>query len=178
MRVFYQNTCGKSHDELAAGKARFERARRQGDQQPVFELHWAGITGADHAGGRSARRRLPVPGFLRAQRREPARDVYPTWQTLDQLKAASPTGEVYINGQHDAGVNPKPIARSFIQVSPGPKPDLDWFGVSARRERAGNAEGHAMRRADGNCWQQFRQASDPWMSRSCSWKPIAGPPRR
>src|SRR5262249_46114741 len=45
MRVFYQNGCGNSHDGLGAGKARFDQVRRQGDQVPMLDLRWAGITG-------------------------------------------------------------------------------------------------------------------------------------
>ena len=43
MRVYYKNGCGKHHDELAAGQPRFERARSQGDKQPLFDLLWSGI---------------------------------------------------------------------------------------------------------------------------------------
>jgi hypothetical protein len=157
MRVFYQNTCGRSHDELTVGKARFDRARIQGDEQPVFNLHWAGITGPTTLVVEALADGCPYQGFFGAQS-EPARDVYPAWLTLDQLHAASPSGEVYINGQHDAGVNPKPIARSFIQIAPGPKPDLEWFAGFSDATQMGTLKDTPC--GAMNCWQQFRRVSD------------------
>ena len=146
MRVFYQNACGKSHDELAAGKPRFERARRQGDQLPVYDLHWAGITGATTLVVEALAEGCPYQGFFATQA-QPARDVYPTWQTLDQLKAASPTGEIYINGQHDAG---QPQADRAIVRQRQPRRQAGsrlvrgfQLGDCARR-----AQGCAVRRAD------------------------------
>jgi hypothetical protein len=160
MRVFYQNGCGRSHDELTVGKSRFDRARIQGDEQPVFGLHWAGITGPTTLVVEALADGCPYQGFFGAQS-EPARDVYPTWLTLDQLHAASSTGEVYINGQHMAGVNPKPIARSFIQIEPGPKPDLDWFNGFHDASSMGSMMMDTKCGAlDGNCWQQFRRVSN------------------
>ena len=157
MRVFYQNTCGRSHDELTVGKGRFDRARAQGDQQPNFNLHWAGITGPTTLVVEALADGCPYQGFFGAAA-EPARDVYPAWLTLDQLHAASPTGEVYINGQHTAGVNPKPVARSFIQIAPGPKPDLDWFAGFSDAAAMGTMKDTPC--GAMNCWQQFRKASD------------------
>ena len=158
MRVFYQNTCGRSHDELPVGKSRFERARAQGDQQPVFDLHWAGITASTTLVVEALADGCPYQGFFGAAA-EPARDPYPTWLTLDQLRAASPTGEVYVNGQHAAGVNPKPVARSFIQIAPGPKPDLDWFAGFGDASGMGTLQDTPCGALDGNCWQQFRKKS-------------------
>src|SRR5262249_22297351 len=42
MRVYYAQTCGRGHDELAAGVARFNKAYKQGTQ-PIAELHWSGL---------------------------------------------------------------------------------------------------------------------------------------
>ncbi|HYQ18752.1 MAG TPA: hypothetical protein VEQ58_23415, partial [Polyangiaceae bacterium] len=42
-RVFYQQTCGRGHDELTAGVARFNKAYEQGST-PVPELHFSGLT--------------------------------------------------------------------------------------------------------------------------------------
>ncbi len=159
MRVFYQNTCGRSHDELAVGKARFDRARIQGDEQPVYNLHWAGINAPTTLVVEALADGCPYQGFFGASA-EPARDVYPPWLTLDQLRAASPTGEVYINGQHAAGMNPKPIARTFIQIAPGPKPNLDWFEGFGDANAMGTMKDTLCGALDGNCWQQFRRKSD------------------
>src|SRR5262249_25063410 len=41
MRVYYKNGCGEDHDELVAGRSRFERAYHQGTS-PSFELLYSG----------------------------------------------------------------------------------------------------------------------------------------
>ena len=89
----------------------------------------------------------PYQGFFGAAS-EPARDVYPAWLTLDQLRAASPTGEVYINGEHTAGVNPKPVARSFMKIAPWAEAGSRLVCRVRRRQRDGNSEGHAVRGAE------------------------------
>jgi len=132
MRVFYENICGKSHDELAPGQAWFERVRNQGDQQPLFDLHWSGLTGETTLVVEALGDGCPYPGFL-APMSSPAKadggfgHPMPEWLTFDQMRAASPSGEVYVNGQFDTTDAPRPIARSFVKISPGPKPELDWF---------------------------------------------------
>jgi hypothetical protein len=42
MRVYYEQACGRGHDELTAGQARFEKAFHQG-ASPVAELHFSGL---------------------------------------------------------------------------------------------------------------------------------------
>ncbi|MEA2698824.1 MAG: hypothetical protein QOI66_3095, partial [Myxococcales bacterium] len=44
MRVFYSNSCGWSHDELAVGNPRFNRVYHQGDKLPWFSLLWTGLS--------------------------------------------------------------------------------------------------------------------------------------
>ncbi|HEX6275958.1 MAG TPA: hypothetical protein VFZ53_23110 [Polyangiaceae bacterium] len=130
MRVFYDNACGRSHDELAAGVPRFERARFQGDELPMFDLLWSGITGETVLVVEALDVGCPFQGVLASASRPSGGGGsvdYPAFMTLDQLHAASPTGEVFLNGQHPATNAPRPIARSFIRISPGPKPEMDWF---------------------------------------------------
>ncbi|HVY25553.1 MAG TPA: hypothetical protein VHB79_03350 [Polyangiaceae bacterium] len=130
MRVYYQNACGNSHDELAAGVPRFERARYQGDAHPQFDMTWSGITGDTTLVVEALDQGCPFQGFL-APASKPAGNEdgidYPAFNTLDDLQAASPTGEVFVNGQHEAENKPRPIARSFVKIAPGPKPQMDWF---------------------------------------------------
>lgn len=163
MRVFYMNRCGKSHDELAAGQARFERARRQGDLAPLFELHYSGITGPTTLVVEALADLCPYQGFW-APKSDPAYTAdngtkMEAWMTLEDLRAASSTGEVYINGQDDSNTTPRPIARSFVKISPGPKPDLDWFVGFDSKDPLGNMATTKCGALDGNCWQQFRQTS-------------------
>jgi hypothetical protein len=159
LRAYYKSTCGGSHDELAVGKSRFERIRHQGDQTPVYDLHWAGLTGETTLVVEALADGCPYQGFFAPVAQSPRLD-YPAWLTFDQLKAQSPSGEVYINGQHAATNKPKPIARSFVKVSPGPKPDMDWFEGFDKPDALGPlTETPCGEPAPGSCWQQFRRVS-------------------
>jgi hypothetical protein len=159
MRVFYKNLCGKSHDELAVGKPRFERARRQGDQIPVTGLHWAGLTGETTLVIEALAEGCPDQGFL-APKSMAAMDRYPKWETPEEIRARIPSGELYINGQHATTMNPKPIARSFVKISPGPKPDLDWFAGFNSPDSLGNLMNTPCGQQQGNCFAAHRQKSD------------------
>jgi hypothetical protein len=162
MRVFYLDRCGKSHDELVAGKARFERARSQGDQAPMFDLRWSGITKATTLVVEALADQCPYQGFWGAKS-DPvytsAANTIPAWMTLDDIRAASATGEVYINGQQDTDASPRPVARSFIKIAPGPKPDLDWFVGFDAPDALGQLKDTTCGALDGNCWHQYRQTS-------------------
>ena len=130
-RVHYAFDCGIAHDVLVPGIPRFERARFQGDELPMWDLHWSGITENDTVLVVEALDEgCPYEGVIAPVSRPAGTEdnvEYPAFYTLDELKAASPTGEVFINGHHDGANEPKPIARSFLRVSPGPRPELDWF---------------------------------------------------
>jgi hypothetical protein len=157
-RVFYLNSCGRSHDELVATESRFSRARFQGDQQPIFELHWAGIEAETTLVVEALAEGCPYQGFL-APVSQAARDPYPEWLTLEQIRDAAPAGQVYINGQHDAANDPRPIARSFLKVTPGEKPDLDWFMGFNQTDALGTLTDIPCEDG-GGCWAQVRQKSD------------------
>jgi hypothetical protein len=132
-RVFYVNSCGTSHDELTPGETRFQQARTQGDAWPLTELQWSGLTGETTLVVEALADGCPnnLPGLLGPEDSPPFTNdfghVAPSWVTLDDAKALLPSGEVYINGQFDAGNQPRPIARSFVKVKPAAAPDLDWF---------------------------------------------------
>jgi hypothetical protein len=53
---------------------------------------------------------------------------FPT-KTLEALRAQSPTGEVFLNGQFDPTNRPEPIARSFVRVAPDAKDPMDFRGA-------------------------------------------------
>ncbi len=168
MRVFYQNGCGNSHDELAAGLPRFERARFQGDALPMFDLHWSGITGDTTLVVEALDQGCPYPGMLASVSREAANEEgidYPAFLTLEDARAASATGEVFINGQHDAKNKPRPIARSFVKVSPGPKPAMDWFAGFGPEEslpdfNTGAWDEPCESPANPQCLREYRQKSE------------------
>jgi hypothetical protein len=96
MAVLYQT--GENHVELAVGKERFKRAANQGPG-PLWHLEWAGITAPTTLVIEALSAGCPFQGYLSPQ----ALTVPPHQPllTLDQIQAASPTGEVYINGQYD-----------------------------------------------------------------------------
>jgi hypothetical protein len=157
MRVHYQNGCGKSHDELVAGKALFERARQQGDKQPMQHLRWAGLTGPTTLVVEALDRTCPYQGAFVPSAPQKAGSgsniKYPPLMTLEDLRKASSSGEVFLNGQGDGNSRPRPVARSFVKVAPRPAEELDWF--------AGFAPGEPPEKfveipcgADGSCWQQ------------------------
>jgi hypothetical protein len=125
MAVFY-NEPWNGHTELAAGKERFNRAANQGNT-PLWHVEWAGITGPTTLVVEALASGCPFQGFLSPQHL--AATTSPPHQalfTLDELKTASTTGEVFINGEYDTTAFPKAIARSFVEVTPQPHNANDW----------------------------------------------------
>lgn len=127
-RVYYQHACGVDHDELVATEARFQKAYRQG-AQPVAELHWSGLGKKTTLVVEALDAPCPFEGVVspvsRPAQTHDAVD-YPAFQTVAQLAAAAPLGEVWVNGSGAAGSRPNAIARSCVAVSPGPKGEHDW----------------------------------------------------
>lgn len=127
-RVFYENGCGASHDELVAGQARFDRAYQQGPKPPVDVLHWSGMTGPVTLVVEALDDLCPFQGILSPTAHAAARhdDIdYPALLTLDQMRAASKTTEVFLGGM-GAGTSPKPLARACVALEPGPAAALDY----------------------------------------------------
>jgi hypothetical protein len=173
MRVHYENECGRAHDELAAGQAKFNKAYKQGFQ-PINELHWSGLTKETVLVVEAVDKLCPFQGVLSPRSRParvdpfmaPATDIhYPAFLTLDEMRAASPTGEVYVSGEGDAGVVPHAIARACVKVSPSELPAMDF-----RYE--GDPEQYAAEKmADFQTWQTesptfnaelYATATDEW----------------
>jgi hypothetical protein len=168
MRVHYWNGCGNSHDELTPSVPRFERARYQGDELPMFDLHWSGLTGETTLVVEALAEGCPFIDVLAPISRSASTDDgvnYPAYLTIDEARAASSTGEVFVNGQHAATNRPRPIARSFVKVSPAPKPEMDWFAGFGPDEtipdfmKLGFGE-PCNNPENPNCTQERRQVSD------------------
>lgn len=164
LRVFYQNACGRSHDELVSGRARFELVRRQGDRQPVSKLHWSGLSKQTTLVVEALDAGCPFQALL-APKASPAYTdknfgvEYQPWVTPEDAQKSAPARELFINGQFD-GTKPRPIARSFVKVSPAPAPELDWsFGFSAA-DSMGNFKTVECGAPDKNCWGQHRLITD------------------
>jgi hypothetical protein len=157
MRVNVQPYCGDNHDELVAGKARAEQVRYQGDQ-PIAALRWAGLTAKTTLVIEALDQGCPDVGFFSPQHADAVTKnlSYPAMQTLDDLKSASPSGEVVVNGQFDAANRPKAIARSFAEVSPAAPPQLDFY--------AGFEKGSTPEKFTevANEWASKRYQSDTW----------------
>jgi hypothetical protein len=117
-------TTDQVHDELTVGTERYKRALYQGDG-PTWHLEWAGLTQPTTLVVEALKTGCPFQGFLSAQHLEAP--PHQTFYTLADLQAASPTGEVFINGEYDnVTASPVPIARSFVNVTPQPHNQADW----------------------------------------------------
>jgi hypothetical protein len=132
MAVLYSPLTDPAHVELAVGKERYKRALNQGGG-PLWHLEWAGLTQPTVLVVEALASGCPYQGFLSATHLDAP--PHQTFDTLGDLRASSPTGEVFVNGEYDnATASPIPIARSFVQVSPQPHNPSDWdfyqgFGV-------------------------------------------------
>jgi hypothetical protein len=166
MRVFYQNVCGRSHDELAVGKERFNRIYKQGDQLPWWSLLWTGVTQPTTLVVEALDSGCPWQGFISPQSLASVSGsyggstiVHQPYQTIDEIRAASATTEVFVNGQSASSNQPKAIARSFINVAPNPHPKMDFlatFSPGSTPETYTTAKCGSL---DGNCYQSWRQQS-------------------
>ncbi|MBP9114563.1 MAG: hypothetical protein KBF88_17230 [Polyangiaceae bacterium] len=148
-RVFYRNP---KHDEIMAGNPRFERARRQGTY-PITQLHWSGLTQEKVLVVEALDKGCPFGGF-HSPKTIAADPPNQAFVTLADQRAASPSGEITINGQFPKTNVPKAIARAFVKVKPEALPSMDYsdeFKTFAPLTEApcGRA----------NCFQSFRQTS-------------------
>jgi hypothetical protein len=165
MRVHYFADCGRAHDELVAGLPRFDRARFQGDQRPIFDLHWSGITEETTLVVEALDQGCPYGGAIGPSSRPAGREDnvdYPVFITLEEAMAASPTGEVFLNGHHGVANRPRPFARSFVKVSPAPKPDMDWFTGFGADEALPDFANGSWDEPCGkdNCLAEYRQKNE------------------
>lgn len=186
LRVFYGNVCGWSHDELAVGKERFNRIYKQGDAQPWWSLLWSGITGPTTLVVEALDAGCPFQGHL-----SPASIpsittffgamplVHQPFLTIDEMRGASATTEVFINGQHGpawiwdgtkltngmqpaapaAPPLPKAIARTFLQVKPNAHPKMDFFADFSPSATPEVFTETPCGVAGGNCFATWRQQS-------------------
>lgn len=127
----YRVTYPCTFDVLAAGEARFDLVLHQGER-PITALAWPGIEEDTRFIIEALDEGCPFPGGYIAYEHKDA-DVdatsgepfnYPSI-TLDEARLSS--GEVFINGQHDPENRPKPIARSYVDVTPEPHPEMDFL---------------------------------------------------
>jgi hypothetical protein len=169
MRVFYQNACGWSHDELAVGQSRFNRVYLQGDKQPWWSLLWTGITGPTTLVVEALDSGCPFQGHL-SPASIPGQTsyfgttpiVHQPFVTVDDMRDGSATTEVFINGQYDAGVPaqlPKAVARSFVNVVPNPHPTMDFFAAFSPQAAPETFTTVPCGALDGNCFAAWRQQS-------------------
>jgi hypothetical protein len=136
MRVHVQPYCGQSHDELVAGSARYKKVRAEGDQ-PLNAVRWSGLTADTVLVVEALDNGCPYQGFLSTEHQDAFSEPFgnmmiqhEAYLTLDDMRAASSTSEVFVNGQYEGGPTPKAIARSFIKATPAPDP-MPAFEFSA-----------------------------------------------
>jgi hypothetical protein len=132
MRVHVAPYCSQQHDELVAGTARYRKVRSEGDQ-PITALRWADLTQQTVLVVEALDGGCPYQGNLSPQHEDPYTEMFGTnvlqyegFSTIADMRKASPTGEVFVNGQYDGVSAPKAVARSFIQVTPTPPPAMDF----------------------------------------------------
>jgi hypothetical protein len=148
-RVYYRSP---SHDELVAGNPRFERARKQG-ASPLTSLHWSGLSEEKILVIEALAEGCPFGGFHSAKS-IPADAPNQAYVTIQEQRAASTSGEIFINGQYASTNVPKAIARAFIKVAPKPLVGLDF--VDEFKTFAPLADAPCGR---ANCFQSYRQVS-------------------
>jgi hypothetical protein len=131
MRVHVMPYCSKPHDELVAGTARFKKVRSEGDH-PLTALRWSGLTRDTVLVIEALDRGCPYQGNLSPEHADAFTETfgdtvleYEAYSTLEDMRKASPTGEVFVNGQYDGGGLPRAIARAFLRVAPNHPKDLD-----------------------------------------------------
>jgi hypothetical protein len=121
-RVLYNGT--NTFDVLAAGKARYERVLNQGNA-PLWSLSWPGLKAETTLVIEALDEGCPFPNGYIASSHHDADEFNEPSITLDEARLA--TGEVFINGQHAPENRPRAIARAFVDVTPEPKPSMDFF---------------------------------------------------
>lgn len=162
MRAFYRKGCGArySHDELVAGRPRFEVITKQGDRLPLSNLHWAGLKEATTLVIEALDAGCPYQGFIAPKSvgaHSNSLQAYEQWFTPDAIQAASPSHELFINGQFDGNPTPKPIARSFVRIAPAPAPELDWqHGYKASDDFGSFASTSC---GTSNCFMTYREVA-------------------
>ncbi len=166
MRVYYNNQCGDSHDELAVGNERFNRVYKQGDKQPWWSLLWTGITGPTTLVVEALDAGCPFQGHLSPQAIPSITSalgdmpiVHQPFITIADAQAASKTTEVFINGQGDPTSQPRPMARAFLKVAPVPHPKMDFFAAFSPNDTPETFTEVPCGAPDGNCYQTWRQQS-------------------
>lgn len=136
MRVHEVPYCSPEHDELVAGRPRFEKVRAEGDH-PLTALRWSGITGPTVLVLEALDSGCPYQGNLSPGHDDPFSEGgfdYEGYTTPADMRAASPTGEVFINGQYDTQLHPRAIARSTVTVEPDLPTDLDMYATFPEAE--------------------------------------------
>ncbi|HVU05900.1 MAG TPA: hypothetical protein VHE30_29325 [Polyangiaceae bacterium] len=163
MRVYYTlaspggnfgNFDQSGHDELVVGEERFERARCQGStfgpcataSQSRWGVHWSNITGPVSLVVEALDAGCPFQGLLghtslqsllvdSGDNNGDSTLMSDRVFTFDELRAAAPHGEVFLNGQWDAASKPHAIARALVDVSPQTRPQMEF-----QSDFAGNPE--------------------------------------
>jgi hypothetical protein len=122
-RVWY--AWANNHDVLAAGEPRYQRALHQGNQ-PIWSLTWPGLPATTTLVIEALDIGCPFPGgYVGAAHVASTGSNNAPTITLDEARL--PSGEVFINGQHDPKNRPRPVARAYVEATPEAQPNWDWF---------------------------------------------------
>lgn len=136
--------CASPHDELVAGEPRFTKTRSEGDH-PLNAVRWSGLTEETVLVVEALASGCPNQGNLSPGHEAAYSDGeidYEGYSTVPDMRAGSPTGEVFVNGQYDTDARPSPIARSYVTVAPELPTNLEFYATFPESEdfRAAFAE--------------------------------------
>src|SRR5262249_41364573 len=108
---------------------------------PLTQLRWSGITKDTVLVVEALDQGCPYQGNLSPEHEDPFTETFGTdvlqyegYSTLDDMRKASTTHEVFVNGQYEGGPMPKPIARAFLNVAPNPPDKPDFYATFPESE--------------------------------------------
>lgn len=123
---FWIAPCGGiAHDVLSAGASRFDRDFAEG-AQPMWRVDWPQLEPDGVLVIEALDAGCPFQGHLSPRAIAPTGNAQ-AFVTVQDVQQASPTGEVFVNGQHDPSSDPQPIARAYVCPSIEPTETMDVF---------------------------------------------------
>jgi hypothetical protein len=115
---------GDLHDELVVGAERLDQVKNLGTI-PHLAVQWPNVTDGQTFVIEALDRLCPFQGNALPDDGEQVGELIGSARALGALAAADAHGEVFLNGQGDAGDRPRVLARTFMTVTPGTD-DTDW----------------------------------------------------
>ena len=109
---------GTGHDELVVGAERLAQIQREG-VIPLLSLQWPNVAAGQVLVLEALDRQCPFQGNITANDGAAHGTLLSTAKSLTAARAGAAHGEVFLNGQGEAGNRPRVLARTFMRVAPG-----------------------------------------------------------